>query len=208
MPKKKRGSRGKKRPSLRDLPRQMPTAAEMAELVASMDNMDARAAALIMGSIIDNLLEYAILLNFVTLSETQFNALFRNPTSPLSSFSAKIAVAHALGVYGNESRRQLDKLREIRNAFAHTIHPIDFDNPLIAEECLNLDPSTLTDHQYQPITGTPRERYTTAGTMLATHLINYNHFKYSGRTFGAVPAPIPFPDKFVLRHPPNSENPD
>jgi hypothetical protein len=105
---KRGGSRGRKKPSLRDLPRQMPTDTELARLIEGMDTFDARAAALIMSSMIDNLLEFAIKFNFVDLTEAQFNSLFRNPTAPLTSFAVKIALAHALGVYGDEFKKQLD----------------------------------------------------------------------------------------------------
>jgi hypothetical protein len=171
---KKRASRGRNKPSLRDLPHQMPTDIEFERLIADMDALDARAAALIMGALIDNLLEYAIFHNFVDLTEPQFNSLFRDPTAPLTSFAAKTALAHALGVFGNEFKKQLDTVRAIRNTFAHTILPIDFDHPPVSAKCRDLDPSRLTDHTYQAETDSPRERFTTVANMIATHLIRYN----------------------------------
>lgn len=89
------------------------------------------------------MLERAIDLNFLLLSRKKDNALFRDKGAPLSSFSAKIAVAHALGIFDDEYRDQLDRFRAIRNTFAHAIRPFDFNEPTIATECLKLDPRRL-----------------------------------------------------------------
>jgi hypothetical protein len=43
--------------------------------------------------------------------------------------------AHAMGIIGNELNSQLDRFRSIRNAFAHAMLSVSFDDELIAAEC-------------------------------------------------------------------------
>jgi hypothetical protein len=117
--------------SLYDLSKQLPTADEFAALMKDIDSMDGRAAALILAAMIDNFLELAIITKFTNRDRRRLNAIFRSSTAPLTSLSAKISVAHALGLCGNELRIQLDRIRSIRNAFAHAMLSISFDDPLM-----------------------------------------------------------------------------
>ena len=45
---------------------------------------------------------------------------------PLSSFSAKILMAYALGVINRRTRANLEHIKELRNAFAHASKPLSF----------------------------------------------------------------------------------
>jgi DNA-binding MltR family transcriptional regulator len=53
------------------------------------------------------------------LSKKQYKRLF-DAFGPLSSFAGKILMAHALGIISADMYRELEKLRAIRNQFAHT----------------------------------------------------------------------------------------
>jgi DNA-binding MltR family transcriptional regulator len=53
---------------------------------------------------------------------------------PLYSFSAKIAMGHALGIYDQATFNDLTIVRKIRNAFAHSKKPIQFDHPAVIAE--------------------------------------------------------------------------
>jgi hypothetical protein len=53
---------------------------------------------------------------------------------PLGTFHKKIIAAYALGIYGDVTRQNLNIVRNIRNAFAHSKKLIDFDHPLIVAE--------------------------------------------------------------------------
>ena len=39
-------------------------------------------------------------------------------------------------------RRDLDRLREIRNAFAHALFPLDFETPEINQACIGFETET------------------------------------------------------------------
>jgi hypothetical protein len=92
--------------TLKDLSRLMPNGDEHAKIIGNIANMDARSIVLVLSSLVDAHLERAILSCFVPLTEHQFKLLFRNATSPLSSFSAKIGVGYALGIFNKEFKRQ------------------------------------------------------------------------------------------------------
>lgn len=169
-----------------------------------LDEMNDRAAALILAALLDNFLEMAIEVNFVSLSYAQRAAIFRSSEAPMSSFSAKIAIAHALGVYGDEIKRQIDRVRTIRNAFAHAVLHISFDEPIVLEECKKLDPQALTEMEYRSEKGTPKERFLATGQMLAVHLQKYIlRVGQLNQTMGRRQAS---PDKFVQQHLPKTEN--
>jgi hypothetical protein len=145
-----------KKVSLHDLSKDSFPLDEVETLLSSLVNMEARAAALIAASILDNFLESAISVCFVKLSKAKFNYLFREKQAPFSSFSNKISAAYALGAYDDATRSHLDSIRSIRNAFAHTMHPIDFDHHVIATACNNLNPSLISGRPFQA--NSPREK--------------------------------------------------
>jgi DNA-binding MltR family transcriptional regulator len=182
-------------PSLSALSREMPTGDEMADLIHGIERLDARAAALILSAFVDNLLEKAIVLNFVPLGTAHFDGIFRKSGAPLSDFSGKIAIAFALGILDAEHRSQADRIRSIRNAFAHTVKPIDFHNPTIKAACDKLDPQRLmTDARYQPDKDTAQEKFTISATLIARRLMRYMRAKADLPEL-AHPGPASSPDK-------------
>ncbi|MGM4967818.1 MltR family transcriptional regulator [Tardiphaga sp. 1201_B9_N1_1] len=58
--------------------------------------------------------------------------------APLSSFSAKIKIGYALGLYGKIVRDDLDTIRTVRNAFAHSTVHLDFKTPAVSVVCNRL----------------------------------------------------------------------
>lgn len=75
-----------------------------------------------------------LLSRMIALSDDERDRLFSS-YGPLGSFSAKITLSHALGLFGQRTRHDLDNLKAIRNAFAHTNLDIDFDTPEVAALC-------------------------------------------------------------------------
>ena len=74
---------------------------------------------------------------FLVEDEKVFDILFSH-NGPLSSFSSRIDMAYSLGLIPAAMRRDLHILRKIRNEFAHTSDPIDFNTPSIADRCKSL----------------------------------------------------------------------
>ena len=55
--------------------------------------------------------------------------LLDNFSSPLSSFSARIVLARALNWINDDAYHDLNKIRSIRNEFAHSFdHDLSFEN--------------------------------------------------------------------------------
>lgn len=67
------------------------------------------------------------------LSNSLHERIFRG-YGPLSSFSAKIDVGFALGLFDEAIHRDLRALKDIRNAFAHTSSPMHFKSAALAPE--------------------------------------------------------------------------
>ncbi|MNH48812.1 mannitol repressor protein [compost metagenome] len=60
------------------------------------------------------------------------NALLKGFNAPLGTFSARIKAAFALGLLTKRQQENLERLRRIRNEFAHSWEPITFDNQVVA----------------------------------------------------------------------------
>jgi hypothetical protein len=83
--------------------------------------------------------------HFQRMSDEDREALFFSPTAPLQTFSAKFRLGHAIGMYGLKLREQLETIRRIRNVFAHSVRPLQFDHPLIKKEMGTLRDISLKD---------------------------------------------------------------
>jgi hypothetical protein len=95
-----------------------------------------RAFVLIVLSKIDILLRQ-LLLARLQPNPTSEDPLFDGAT-PLSTLSAKIHLAHRLGIIGSDFARALHICRKIRNAFAHEISGCDLNLPPHKDRIVNL----------------------------------------------------------------------
>lgn len=86
---------------------------------------------------IDDALETA-LLRKMTILEDEVDEVFVGDSGPLSTFSAKIKMAYALGIIGRDTRRDLVIVKNIRNAFAHARRPVRFTTEEITVACAQL----------------------------------------------------------------------
>jgi hypothetical protein len=128
-----------------------------------------RAAAILVVALVEDTLRWSIgayLRSDLTLEDD--TRLFERQGAPLSSFHSKIEMAYALGVYGPVTRKDLLKLKEIRNAFAHSPHLITFHTPDISQECLRL--SYLESRRTVLVETDPRERFLTTARSLILDL--------------------------------------
>jgi hypothetical protein len=120
-----------------------------------------RSAALIGCTLVEMALYELLLSKCVGLTSTEDNQLF-GTTAPLSGFSARTRTAYAFGFIGPNTRQHLDRLREIRNVFAHSPAIISFETPAIAIATANLEIATAAP--------TSRERYMLAVKALNMHI--------------------------------------
>lgn len=111
---------------------------EVVNILGGLDEMPDRGVALVCSALVERGLEDAILARMTRLKSSRRKQIFDSP-GPLSGFLPKIKIGYALAVYGDKGFKELDKIREIRNAFAHSIHNVTFSTPRIKRHCMNLD---------------------------------------------------------------------
>jgi len=91
-----------------------------------------RGAGIVASAVLEEALEYAIRQRLRQLSNTRAELLFGR-MRPLSSFSAKIELGAAIGLYDDRLRAALNAIRDARNEFAHNMEASGFDYPAIAK---------------------------------------------------------------------------
>jgi DNA-binding MltR family transcriptional regulator len=106
-------------------------------IVDELEQQTDRGAAIIGGALVESLLRQSIesrLRVKTALEKRTAKGLF-GTMGPLSSFSAKIELGVLLGLYPEEVRADLHRIRDVRNQFAHEQEPRDFSHPKISEIC-------------------------------------------------------------------------
>jgi hypothetical protein len=104
--------------------------------------------ALVTSTALEHALELAVSTHFV-LDDDECQTMFDDSSSgPLGTFAAKIRMAYALGVYPKPIKDELDLIRHIRNAFAHSSERIQFTSPEITEACAALRFPDLSSVQH------------------------------------------------------------
>jgi hypothetical protein len=93
-----------------------------------------REAAIKGASLVERSLEHAIKAQIVRLRKAEHKALFEG-SGPLATFSAKIWIGYALGLYGPKAKHDLETIKDIRNVFAHTAQHVTFINRRIVTRC-------------------------------------------------------------------------
>lgn len=121
--------------AIRNLSKWRPNDEEWDHLFDEVRTQTDRGAGIIAGSFLDSALQLA--LQSYLVPEPVLRAT-EDAGAPLSTFSARILLGEALGFYTAGVRKRLDTVRHIRNAFAHTLKPITFDEPSISEACKEL----------------------------------------------------------------------
>jgi DNA-binding MltR family transcriptional regulator len=92
-----------------------------------------RAAVIVSSALLENALERSIISRLIPMSNTHRDLLFEDP-GPISTFSAKIKLGFSLGLYGHTAKSDLNKIRAIRNQFAHQLAR-DFAHEEVAKLC-------------------------------------------------------------------------
>lgn len=107
---------------------------ESASRTDTLAGYDDRALAIVLAADTEEVLKEAIMTKFVALTATEETGLF-GTDAPLSSLSGKIRMAYALNIVGKDIKHDLDIIRSIRNAFAHSRTHISFSTPEVKAAC-------------------------------------------------------------------------
>jgi hypothetical protein len=134
-----------------------------------MDFAD-HAVAMMGAGLIEKALEVAILSRMIPMSNEDRERLFSyDHRGPLSDLSTRIRMGLAMGIYGHRTFDDLTKIREVRNAFAHSLWYIKFDISEVASMCEFHSTRRMTIADGAPNAG-PRARYVWATTFIALAL--------------------------------------
>ena len=135
-----------------------------------------RGRALVAASLIEEMLEEvlrAFLLDGVATAN-----LFDPPNAPLSTLSAKASASRALGLISSDEFRDIELVRKIRNAFAHSVL-CSFDDQQILDRAralkvgmFNLD---ALEEGHKARVDDPKQRFGMVTTSLVSALYNRAH---------------------------------
>src|SRR6266478_1236013 len=161
--------------TIHTLIREAPSRLEFDQVDKEALQIHSRSAAILLAAHIEFSLEYAILIRLKRNDEKTVKLLV-DRDGPLSGFYAKIQLAYALGVFESDALYDLNIIRRVRNAFAHSPRPIDFTTEEIKKECLLL--RCVKDMEIPEIKPNPeytsdpiRRRFTLACRILADDIV-------------------------------------
>ena len=106
-----------------------------------------RGAAILAVTDLERALEDAIRSKMYPLRPSEAKRLFHGERAPLGSFYNKIWIGFSFGVYHQRTRAELDRIRQIRNAFAHAHRLIEFTTAEVVNCCAQL---TYTERLPRP----------------------------------------------------------
>ena len=86
-----------------------------------------RSSTLVVCAILEQFLETALSSHFEVSEDDAKQIFVEDKGGPLSSLANKITMGYALGLYGPQMRSDLQIIRRIRNAFAHSKVNFDFE---------------------------------------------------------------------------------
>jgi hypothetical protein len=170
--------------SLRHLLRSKLTPAEFAAAIDQLHSESDRGLAILGAAWVDNAMKRALLSKMIPLGTENENNLMENK-GPLAEMSARIQALYALGHIPQEFRDDLNCLKEIRNTFAHAMHALSFQTPVVLARCQQFH----LRKAFKETSG--RAIYTNAVMILLVSLMNV----IGPGTPLLDPAPEPSPDK-------------
>jgi hypothetical protein len=88
--------------------------------------------AIVIAAIYDNKLEQCLRLAMPPMTKKLYNELFDSMHGALGSFANKITMAYALKIITSDIYSDLNKIRKIRNTFAHSKDILSFESESIA----------------------------------------------------------------------------
>jgi len=113
-----------------------PDVGSLRKAIARFTKQADRGTALVAAAWLDDALEACIRAAFRPDKNT-VDDIFR-PDGPLGSFSARIKLAYLLDLVEGTARKDLDRIRRIRNDFAHSRGDLRFTTATIRDSCAQL----------------------------------------------------------------------
>jgi hypothetical protein len=103
-----------------------------------------RGAVILAATSVEDMLEWAILARMPgLLKDPGARESIFGVNGSVGTFSNKIAMAYAMGIIEKDARREIDLIREMRNACAHARQPVSFSTPEIRDVCKQVIPEVI-----------------------------------------------------------------
>jgi hypothetical protein len=138
--------------------------------LSELERESDRGMVLIATSYIDNLLKQTIAA-FLIPGAAQ-TSLLQGFNAPLGTLSTRIAAAASLGLISSREAKEADRLRKIRNIFAHQVH-VSFADQNIAILCQNLE---MSAKPHGDIVVNTRGQFSTSAVAVIMNLTNRPHY--------------------------------
>jgi DNA-binding MltR family transcriptional regulator len=123
----------RKRITLSELARKAIANEEFPEIGEEAFQSSDRTAAIVLASGVERILEQSIIAVLPRHDDRTVERLLGRD-GPLDSFYGKNQLGYALGIYGGTALKNLEAVRKIRNAFAHSPLKINFETAQVVEE--------------------------------------------------------------------------
>lgn len=108
-----------------------------ADLIQVLNRQSDAGNALVVAGLVEDWLEKLLLAKGRELTKDDVSRLFGRG-APLNSFSSKIEIAYMFELIDQAMRDDMRRIKDIRNAFAHTTRYVYFNSSHIADRCRNL----------------------------------------------------------------------
>jgi hypothetical protein len=108
------------------------------ELYSEMSDASDRSVAIVGAALLDDTLGFALTYRFIALEKSWTDRLFDGADAPLGTLSAKVRMGYALRLFGSTTCADLDRVRWIRNQFAHSARRKLFTETAISDRCMQL----------------------------------------------------------------------
>lgn len=120
-------------PKVRDLSRQTPSADQLTATEDAFRQGTSLACAILGSALLEHELEHDLRRLFKNNDDETWRRL-TTEDGPLGTFSAKIVAGRAFGLYDETVFKNLNLVRGIRNAFAHSKRMLTFEEPAIRQQ--------------------------------------------------------------------------
>ena len=143
------------------------------EFIAFLDILNKeseRGAVLVAAAMIDDLLGRCI--KSFLVEDEEVDRLLVGFNAPLGTLSARTLAALAFGILSKDEYEECERLRKIRNVFAHNIHSSFVEQRLI-DLCANLE---MSAKDYDDVRVGARGQYSTSAISIILNLNNRPHY--------------------------------
>ena len=106
------------------------------------------------------------------LEDSDKSSLLEGFNAPIGTFSARIKMAHCIGLISDNEKNDCEILRKIRNEFAHN-HSVSFEDQKLIDLCSNLNHSAKN---YAEVVVDAFGQYSTGAVGIILNLVNRAYY--------------------------------